>query len=166
MIQNRHIVLKPVIEGLPETLPTDDLQSCQKKSVRQGISMSTSYGDRQPFEQVHKQLLQVYSVLKKTLDFVTEVVDGKENEDPEIGRELLSLIQSIPPVTPEAFDKLFNSTTQDLLMVNYLSKLTRTQVHLMERLHVYVPDVKPRLREDIPLPPPYVFSLLFYSITS
>eukprot|EP01059_Diplonema_ambulator_P033837 TRINITY_DN7269_c0_g2_i1.p1 TRINITY_DN7269_c0_g2~~TRINITY_DN7269_c0_g2_i1.p1 ORF type:complete len:332 (+),score=69.32 TRINITY_DN7269_c0_g2_i1:62-1057(+) len=144
MITNRHILLKPLIDGLPE-VQTDELQSCQKRPTRPGtFAASTTPGDRPPFENVHKHLLQIQAVLKNALGYVNSVSEGKEKANPAIARELLNVLQSVPPVAPEAFDKLYNSTTQDMLMVNYLAKLTQTQVHLMERLHVYVPDVKPR----------------------
>eukprot|EP01064_Diplonema_japonicum_P029574 TRINITY_DN481_c3_g4_i1.p1 TRINITY_DN481_c3_g4~~TRINITY_DN481_c3_g4_i1.p1 ORF type:complete len:337 (+),score=74.83 TRINITY_DN481_c3_g4_i1:41-1012(+) len=144
MITNRHIILKPVVDGLPE-VQTDELQSCQKRpTIRSGAASSVTSNDRAPFEQVHKHLLQIQAVIKNSLDYADKIVDGKEKENPKVARELLSLLQSVPPVSPESFDKLYNSTTQDLLMTNYLAKLTQTQVHLMERLHVYVPDVKPK----------------------
>ena len=41
---------------------------------------------------------------------------------------LLNVVQSLPPVAPAAFDKLFNNTMQDMLMLNYLAKLTKTRV--------------------------------------
>ena len=143
MISNRHKVLAPLLEGLPDQIPTDELQSCAKRAsaARSGYTSSTRDGDRAPFEQVHKHLLQIQSVLKKSLDYVNSVIEGNfEQSNAEIGRLLLNLVQSIPPVDAAAFDQLFNSTTQDMLMLNYLAKLTQTQVQLMERLHVYVPE--------------------------
>eukprot|EP01063_Lacrimia_lanifica_P028170 TRINITY_DN4071_c0_g1_i1.p1 TRINITY_DN4071_c0_g1~~TRINITY_DN4071_c0_g1_i1.p1 ORF type:complete len:338 (+),score=172.98 TRINITY_DN4071_c0_g1_i1:111-1124(+) len=150
MITTRHLSLKPILEGLPSELQTEDLQSCQRKPVvRTGTGMqSSSHGERPAFENVHKHLLQIQTVLKKSLDHVNAVVEGKAAEDAELGRELLSLIQSVPPVEAEAFDKLFNNTTQDMLMMNYLAKLTETQVQLMERLHVYIPDQKPNRNQE------------------
>ena len=36
---------------------------------------------------------------------------------------------------PEQFEKMFNNSLQDLLMVVYLANLTRTQVTLQEKLN-------------------------------
>eukprot|EP01061_Rhynchopus_euleeides_P033252 TRINITY_DN5560_c0_g1_i1.p1 TRINITY_DN5560_c0_g1~~TRINITY_DN5560_c0_g1_i1.p1 ORF type:complete len:353 (+),score=150.83 TRINITY_DN5560_c0_g1_i1:226-1284(+) len=147
MISNRHRCLAPLLEGLPTALQTEDLQSCAKRPVARGYTTGRE-GERVSFEQTHKQLLQIQAVLKKSLDYTNAVIEGKESEDPVIGRELLNLVQSMPPVATDAFDKVYHSTTQDMLMVVYLSKLTQVQVHLMERLHVYVPDQKPNTRGE------------------
>ena len=41
---------------------------------------------------------------------------------------------AVPRVRPEAFDRAFNNSLQDLLMVVYLSNLTRTQLAITDHL--------------------------------
>eukprot|EP01062_Namystynia_karyoxenos_P082824 TRINITY_DN9401_c0_g1_i1.p1 TRINITY_DN9401_c0_g1~~TRINITY_DN9401_c0_g1_i1.p1 ORF type:complete len:373 (+),score=147.77 TRINITY_DN9401_c0_g1_i1:84-1121(+) len=149
MIQSRHgrkPVLKSMFEGLPDQLPTDDLQSCMRSTIPG--TQREARDTRPPYEKVHRDLLQVKAVLDKCVKYCDSVIDGHETEDAKIGRALLNIVQSLPPVAPATFDKLFNATMQDMLMLNYLAKLTKTQVALMERLHVYIPDPKPGGRDQ------------------
>lgn len=41
---------------------------------------------------------------------------------------------AVPSVDPRVFDKMFNDSLQDLLMIVYLSQLTRTQLAIAEKL--------------------------------
>lgn len=136
----RKPALRQVFEGLPSQLPTDDLQSCLRSSLLPGQSREAR-DTRPAFEKVHRDLLQVKAVLDKCVKYCDTVLDGHEEEDHKIGRALLNVVQTLPPA-PASFDKLFNATMQDMLMLTYLAKLTKTQVALMERLHVYIPDPK------------------------
>ena len=43
-------------------------------------------------------------------------------------------VSTIPKIDVEMFEKMFNSSLQDLLMVVYLGSLTRTQLALAHKL--------------------------------
>eukprot|EP01065_Artemidia_motanka_P047705 TRINITY_DN7529_c0_g2_i1.p1 TRINITY_DN7529_c0_g2~~TRINITY_DN7529_c0_g2_i1.p1 ORF type:complete len:353 (+),score=119.93 TRINITY_DN7529_c0_g2_i1:63-1061(+) len=147
MIMIRHCTrseLKTIFEGLPDQLPIEDLPSCAPFAAKD------LRDNRNPYEKVHRDLLQIKAVLDKAVKYCDAVSDGRDEEDLPLMRALLNVVQSLPPVAPETFDKLFNATMQDMLMLNYLAKLTKTQVALMERLHVYIPDPKPAGREQAP----------------
>jgi translation initiation factor 3 subunit F len=80
-------------------------------------------------------LEQLYQLLDSTLQYVNSVVDGTIPMDNEKGRQISDTLASIPTIRPEIFDKLFHSSLQDLLMVSYLSNVTRTQMEIAQKLN-------------------------------
>lgn len=74
------------------------------------------------------------AMLDKCLQYVSRVVAGEVPGDARIGRFLLDTISAVPKIDAAQFEKMFNNVVQDLLMVVYLSNLTRTQVALQEKL--------------------------------
>lgn len=48
--------------------------------------------------------------------------------------QLADTLAAVPRMRPEAFNRLFDDNLQDLLMVSYLSSLTRTQLVIAEKL--------------------------------
>ncbi|KAF3795581.1 Eukaryotic translation initiation factor 3 subunit F [Nymphaea thermarum] len=67
--------------------------------------------------------------------YVDDVVEGRTAPDNHIGSYLAESMAHIPKMTPAAFDKLFNGSMQDTLLLVYLSSLTRTQLSLAEKLN-------------------------------
>lgn len=78
---------------------------------------------------------QLYELLDSTLQYVDAVVEGRIQPDAEKGRQIADTLATVPRVRPEIFDKLFHDSLQDLLMVTYLSNLTRTQLEIAEKLN-------------------------------
>lgn len=78
---------------------------------------------------------QLYALLDSTLKYVDAVVEGKIQPDAEKGRQIADTLATVPRVRPEIFGKLFHNSLQDLLMVTYLSNLTRTQLEIAEKLN-------------------------------
>jgi len=75
------------------------------------------------------------SMLESAGDYVDGVVDGSAIGDDRVGREVADTLASMPKVRPEAFAKAFEDGMQDLLMVTYLSNLTRAQLAIAEKLN-------------------------------
>lgn len=73
--------------------------------------------------------------LAQVSTYVKKVLNGEVAGDPKIGRFLLDTVSAVPKVDPAKFEKMFNNTLQDLLMVVYLANLTKTQVVLQEKLN-------------------------------
>ena len=63
-----------------------------------------------------------------------DVVAGKETPDSETARAVADALAAVPRAAPEQFDKVFNDNLQDLLMVLYLSNLTRSQLAITDHL--------------------------------
>jgi len=73
-------------------------------------------------------------MLETISNYVDGVVTEKIPPNSQIGRFLANAISSLPKIDPQIFDKMFNNSLQDLLMVVYLANLTRTQLAFAEKL--------------------------------
>ena len=62
-------------------------------------------------------------------------VAGDTPADEKLGRYIADALAVVPRIRPEVFDKIFNGHLQDLLMVSYLSNLTKTQLDIATKLH-------------------------------
>ena len=60
--------------------------------------------------------------------------DGEIPHDPAAGRLLLGAVRSLPQIDSAQFEGMVQSSMQDLLMVVYLSSLTKTQLKISEKL--------------------------------
>ena len=78
---------------------------------------------------------KLLSMLETASEYVSKVVNGEVEADDAIGRQIADTLSSVPRVRPEMFDKMFNDSLQDLLMVTYLSNITRTQLSISEKLN-------------------------------
>lgn len=78
---------------------------------------------------------KLFSLLETASNYVDSVVEGKVAPDAELGRQIANTLSTVPRIRPEVFDKLFNDSLQDLLMVTYLSNITRTQLSVAEKLN-------------------------------
>ena len=68
-------------------------------------------------------LLALFVVLR----YVEAVLAGQETPDTSVGRQLWDLVQSVPKMDTVEFEKMLNSNLRDLLMVIYLSQLTKVK---------------------------------------
>lgn len=82
-----------------------------------------------------KQMLEQLSTLEKHIE---QVQAGQIPANPELGRLLADTIALVPQLNPGMYEKTFHNGLQDLLMVIYLSNLTRTQLALAERIQAVV----------------------------
>lgn len=73
-------------------------------------------------------------LLQRAEEYVKGVLEGKEKEDAVIGRKLFDALSAIPKIEAQAFEKMLNNSLTDLLMVVYLSNLTRVQIAIAEKL--------------------------------
>jgi translation initiation factor 3 subunit F len=73
-------------------------------------------------------------MLEAVIAYVEAVQSGRERPDNSVGRKLLDLVNSVPKMTADEFEKMVNSNMKDLLMVIYLTQLTKTQLQLHEKL--------------------------------
>eukprot|EP00126_Sphaerothecum_destruens_P015730 Sdes_comp9767_c0_seq2m1287 len=92
-------------------------------------------GELERLEQISTDLLQKIEVLLK---YVESVQSGKVNGDQEAGRKLIGAVSCIPKVDTLALDQIFNNNLNDILMVVFLSNLTRTQLKIAEKLQQYL----------------------------
>lgn len=72
------------------------------------------------------------------LEYIRKLKNGTIPEDKELGRQLLAAVDAIPSLSDPS-GALFNNNLQDILMVVYLSNLTRAQLSISKRLEKLVP---------------------------
>jgi len=78
---------------------------------------------------------RLLSMLESASSYVDEVVNGTIAADDKVGRQISDALASVPRIRPEVFDRMYNDSLQDLLMVTYLSNVTRTQLTIAEKLN-------------------------------
>mmetsp|Transcript_107151 Transcript_107151/g.308310 ORF Transcript_107151/g.308310 Transcript_107151/m.308310 type:complete len:305 (-) Transcript_107151:65-979(-) len=111
---------------------TEHESICLNKMVTDGNITSNSNEDKEP---LLVSMEKLFNLLETASNYVDAVVDGKIPPDAELGRQVANTLAAVPRIRPEVFDKLFNDSLQDLLMVTYLSNITRTQLLVAEKLN-------------------------------
>lgn len=86
-------------------------------------------------EALETSMLRLQTMIDTVFKYVEDVIEGRLAPDNAVGRYLADTIASIPKISPDAFDRLFNDSIQDLLLVLYLANLTRTQLSLSKKLN-------------------------------
>jgi len=113
----------------PEKVGLEWLQH-GKHNPKRITNMSTD------LQQVAGACAKLQQKLDIVLKYVDDVLAGKIQADSNVGRELMEMINSIPQINREDFEEMLNSNLKDLLMVVYLSNLTRTQLAINEKLSI------------------------------
>eukprot|EP00899_Mesostigma_viride_P020248 jgi/Mesvir1/28224/Mv04773-RA.1 len=88
--------------------------------------------DLEGLESTTARLVQMIDAMSA---YVDGVVEGRTPPDNAVGRYLADTIASIPHMSAETFEKMFNDSAQDVLLVLYLGKLTRAQLAMAEKLN-------------------------------
>ncbi|XP_076328548.1 eukaryotic translation initiation factor 3 subunit F-like [Tachypleus tridentatus] len=86
------------------------------------------------FDQICGSTRNTQELLDVVIGYVDDVLTGRTQGDNCVGRALMDMVQSVPQMNPEEFQEMLNSNMKDLLMVLYLSQLTKTQLSLHEKL--------------------------------
>jgi len=85
-------------------------------------------------ETLETSIVKLLEMLDIAQEHVQSVLANKSEPDHKLGRLLAEAVSTIPRIDADAFEKMFNSSLQDLLMVVYLGSLTRTQLALAQKL--------------------------------
>jgi len=89
-------------------------------------------------EGLEVSLKKMIEMLESVIKYVDKVLDGSIKPNTNIGRFLADTVAALPRIDSAQFDKMFNNSLQDLLMVVYLANLARAQLVLSEKLQ-YLP---------------------------
>jgi len=84
------------------------------------------------------QIEEMLGQLTNVEAYIADVQSGKAAPNPELGRLLADTVALVPQLNPGMYEKTFHNGLQDLLMIVYLSNLTRTQLALAERIQAVV----------------------------
>jgi len=88
------------------------------------------------FDRLHAQFRQILELLTRISEHVTKVVDGKAPADPATMRAIDKALNTIPHIDATQFQNVVDGHVQDLLVLVYLTNLTRAQLAIAERLEV------------------------------
>ena len=80
-------------------------------------------------------MTKLLEMLEAASKYVDSVVEGQTPPDDAVGRQIADTLSAVPRVRPEVFDKTFADTLQDMLMVTYLTNVTKTQLTIAEKLN-------------------------------
>lgn len=84
--------------------------------------------------QIAEASTKLLAMLEQVLVYVDDVLAGNQPPDNQVGRALLDMVNSVPKMSSDQFDEMFNSNVKDLLMAVALSQLIKTQLQLNEKL--------------------------------
>lgn len=115
------ICYEPEVIGLKLSQKTIGIRPKQVEPMMDLVQISEASG-------------KLLELLNQVLQYVEDVLSGKQQADNAVGRSILDLIHSVPNMTHDQFATMFNSNVKDLLMVVTLSQLIKTQLQLNERL--------------------------------
>ncbi|OLY84007.1 Eukaryotic translation initiation factor 3 subunit F [Smittium mucronatum] len=102
-------------------------RSCQDADA--AVPVSTD------MDQLEAALVALIQMIERVSQYVDSVLNGSGQPNVVVGKYLLDMLASVPKIDPARFESLFQSHLQNILMVIYLSNLTRTQITLANRLH-------------------------------
>lgn len=137
------------------------MRLCSKTQLQSQTGIQSSGGTEPMMDlaQVSEACSKLSLLLEQVLAYVDDVLVGKQPPDNQVmwmsiclfirylcsaasnimilfqvGRALLDMVHSVPKMTNDQFNKMFNSNVKDLLMVVALSQLIKTQLQLNEKL--------------------------------
>jgi len=117
----------------------DAMIQSQKRSKIQTSSSVEKLSNNEDISNVSQELCasmgKLLSLIDITSTYVDQVQSGEIRGDNIIGRKIADAISCLPRIHPEEFEKTFTSTLQDLLMVTYLTDITKTQIGIAEKIN-------------------------------
>jgi translation initiation factor 3 subunit F len=113
-----------------ERLAVNEMIAAQESDESKESSSSASENNT-----LQCSMEKLLEMLDTASEYVDNVVDGKIPADDDVGRQIADTLSSVPRIRSEVFDKMFNDSLQDLLMVTYLSNVTKTQLTIAEKLN-------------------------------
>uniref|UniRef100_A0A7S0W7Y8 MPN domain-containing protein n=1 Tax=Hemiselmis tepida TaxID=464990 RepID=A0A7S0W7Y8_9CRYP len=85
-------------------------------------------------EKLEGAILKLIDMTETTIGHVDGVLAGKEAADTKIGRALAESVSAVPRLDMAEFEGTFSKRVQDLLMVQYLAAIAKTQVTFWHRM--------------------------------
>ena len=85
-------------------------------------------------DSLEKSVIRLLEILDTNSDYVQGVLAGKNEQNDAVGKEIFKALAAVPRMDPEVFGKIFNDRLQDMLMVVYLSNLTRAQLAICDKI--------------------------------
>jgi len=115
-----------------EQTAVENLMRSKSEKGESQTSLDTDLGN------IETVISKVLEDLELISEYVEKVVKGEIRANPAIGRFLSDAVASLPKFDTQSYEKMFNDSLQDLLMIVYLSNLVRTQLSISEKLQTIV----------------------------
>eukprot|EP00271_Cylindrocystis_brebissonii_P011280 TRINITY_DN28408_c0_g1_i1.p1 TRINITY_DN28408_c0_g1~~TRINITY_DN28408_c0_g1_i1.p1 ORF type:complete len:290 (-),score=56.98 TRINITY_DN28408_c0_g1_i1:296-1165(-) len=84
---------------------------------------------------LEETIARLQGMVESVSRYTDDVLAGRIPPDNAIGRYLADTVAAVPQMSSDTFDKMFNDSVQDLLLVLYLANLTRAQLVIAEKLN-------------------------------
>jgi translation initiation factor 3 subunit F len=125
--ESERICIDKMIEGL------GSLESADETTDKTNLDV---LGDSQGVKALQLSMSRLLELIDTVADYVDNILQGNipKNAD-QIGIQLYDALSTVPRVREEKFDAIFHDNLQDLLMVSYLSHLTKIQLLVAEKLN-------------------------------
>lgn len=85
-------------------------------------------------EKLEGAMSKLIAMTDTTIAHCDAVIEGKEKADTAVGRTLADAVASVPNLDVAEFEGVFSKRVQDLLMVQYLASIARTQITFWHRM--------------------------------
>lgn len=118
----------------PERIGLDLMIKSSSVRFEQGKQLQEFKSINTEIENLEQSVQRLSSMLDNVSAYVDDVVAKRKEPDNQIGTQIASVVSMVPRIEPDVFAKSFRNNLQDLLMVIYLSNLTRTQLAVAERI--------------------------------
>jgi translation initiation factor 3 subunit F len=118
-----------------ERICVDDMIKSQQKEGPDADAAAGAGGGGDATAALKVSMTKLLDMLESASQYVDSVVEGRTPPDDAVGRQIADTLSAVPRVRPEVFDKTFADTLQDMLMVTYLTNVTKTQLTIAEKLN-------------------------------
>ncbi|KAF2072907.1 hypothetical protein CYY_005764 [Polysphondylium violaceum] len=121
-------------------LPLEILSFEAENAGLESIAQTKYSENQQPtsllseLESLKTSLTKLDDMLDQITSYIDAVEKGTIQGDPHLGRFLAKTIQALPKANAQVMDKVINNSVKDLLMIVYLSSLTRSQLAVAEKV--------------------------------
>eukprot|EP00163_Fabomonas_tropica_P017609 TRINITY_DN3127_c0_g1_i2.p1 TRINITY_DN3127_c0_g1~~TRINITY_DN3127_c0_g1_i2.p1 ORF type:complete len:285 (+),score=61.26 TRINITY_DN3127_c0_g1_i2:222-1076(+) len=123
--------------GESERIGVDAMISSQNEAA-----LPTGQSALTDVDNLERSIQKLLNLLDGIGEYVDSVIGGQTQGSVEIGRALTDALQAVPHVDARIFDRMLNHSLQDLLVVLYLSSLTRTQIAITHKMNTLLVNNK------------------------
>ncbi|EAL60826.1 hypothetical protein ACTFIW_010604 [Dictyostelium discoideum] len=119
---------------LPLEILTFEAENAGLESIAQTKYDQQSTSLLSELESLQGSLTKLDEMLESITSYIESVEKGEIQGDPRLGRFLAKTIQALPKANAQVMDKVINNSVKDLLMIVYLSSLTRSQLAVATKI--------------------------------
>ena len=124
-----------LVQGEPLANLFHEVRLSMESREEETISLDRMIASPQEDTSLQVSMEKLLEFLETASVYVNSVVEGSVAPDACVGRLIADTLAAVPRIRPEIFDKIFQDSLQDLLMVTYLSNITKTQLTIAEKLN-------------------------------